>query len=206
MDSLYQLSLLRDRIAQLRAAGEPLTSERAKSAFEEAARLIGCPPDHPNPMLYFLQDLKDLGPQLGNVRGLDLDNLEIITIDVTGLDPHNLTIPDYGDPRHPWLYTLTLMRLDLLERKLRREPERTQERTISAIKPLSVPPRARGRPAKFDADTIARALGCKRESGSNREVAQILYGTQWPTAQQVKNVPSILKHHKKPRKRKKSQG
>lgn len=53
------------------------------------------------------------------------------------------------------------------------------------------PQRKRGRPAKISDELKERALAAK--GGKAR--AQILYGTNYPTPQQIKNVPSILKHY-----------
>jgi hypothetical protein len=55
----------------------------------------------------------------------------------------------------------------------------------------SPPQRKRGRPTEIPDDCKRRALAAR--GGKAR--AQILYGTKYPTAQQVKNVSSILKHY-----------
>jgi hypothetical protein len=51
--------------------------------------------------------------------------------------------------------------------------------------------RKRGRPTKISDELKKKALAAK--GGKAR--AQILYGTNYPTSQQIKNVPSILKHY-----------
>ena len=55
--------------------------------------------------------------------------------------------------------------------------------------------RQRGRPRRFAARQIEDARLAKEAGKTNRDAAVILYG-KYPTAQQVKNVPGILKHHK----------
>jgi hypothetical protein len=54
-------------------------------------------------------------------------------------------------------------------------------------------PRKRGRPSKIPDERKQRALAAK----GNKERAMILYGTTYPTPQQVKNVYSILKNYQK---------
>jgi hypothetical protein len=58
--------------------------------------------------------------------------------------------------------------------------------------------RGRGRPPIANKIKVA-ALAKKVEGASNREVAKVLYHTQHPTLQQVKNVPAILKHFQRKR-------
>ncbi len=57
-------------------------------------------------------------------------------------------------------------------------------------------PRKRGRPQTIPdsrKDEAARA----KASGSNRDAAGVIYATKFPTKQQVKNVSSILREHRK---------
>ncbi len=54
-------------------------------------------------------------------------------------------------------------------------------------------PRKRGRPPIADELKI-KALEAKANGGSNRDAAKELYSTRYPTPQQVKNVPTILRH------------
>jgi hypothetical protein len=54
----------------------------------------------------------------------------------------------------------------------------------------------RGRPAKFPAEVMEKAVAAKEAGQTNRECAKILYATSYPTAQQVKNVSSIFRHYR----------
>jgi hypothetical protein len=58
------------------------------------------------------------------------------------------------------------------------------------VRPIVGTPKKRGRPTRIPAELKLKALQVK--GGTAR--AQILYETNYPTAQQIKNVPSILKH------------
>jgi hypothetical protein len=53
--------------------------------------------------------------------------------------------------------------------------------------------RGRGRPTQISDECKQRALSVK--GGKAR--AQILYHTKYPTVQQIKNVPSILRHYQR---------
>jgi hypothetical protein len=58
--------------------------------------------------------------------------------------------------------------------------------------------RKRGRPQTKSDAKKAEAAQLKAAGGTNRQAAALIYETQYPTTQQVKNVPSILRHfHKK---------
>jgi hypothetical protein len=52
----------------------------------------------------------------------------------------------------------------------------------------------RGRPQNIPDDRKRRALKVKTDGGTNREAARALYDVPYPTPQQVKNVPTILRH------------
>jgi len=54
----------------------------------------------------------------------------------------------------------------------------------------------RGRPQKIPNANKERAAELKAAGGSNKEAAAAIYGIKYPTPQQTKNVPSILKHHR----------
>ena len=71
---------------------------------------------------------------------------------------------------------------------------------------LSAPAqRPRGRPLIISLDRKRQALDAKqRRENTNRDAAKILYGTEHPTLNQVKNVPAILNHYRKSLKDKKS--
>jgi hypothetical protein len=55
-------------------------------------------------------------------------------------------------------------------------------------------PRKRGRPSPIPFERKVLALEAKQAGRSNKEVAQILHGTSYPSDQQVKNVYSILRY------------
>lgn len=67
----------------------------------------------------------------------------------------------------------------------------------TSLAATDVVPRKRGRPAKIDKATKDAALGVKARGGTGREIAKILYKTTYPSSQQVKNAPNILKHYLK---------
>jgi hypothetical protein len=54
----------------------------------------------------------------------------------------------------------------------------------------------RGRPQTISDEKKTAALQLKESGGTNRQAAALLYGTKYPTSQQTKNVPAILRHHK----------
>lgn len=58
-------------------------------------------------------------------------------------------------------------------------------------------PRKRGRPAEIDTVTKEAALAVKARGGTGKEIAKVLYKTPYPSIQQVKNAPNILKHYLK---------
>jgi hypothetical protein len=63
--------------------------------------------------------------------------------------------------------------------------------------PTSTPPpgrRKRGRPQTKSDSKKTEAARLKASGGTNRQAAALIYDTQYPTTQQVKNVPSILRH------------
>jgi hypothetical protein len=57
--------------------------------------------------------------------------------------------------------------------------------------------RRRGRPQKISDERKAEAEALKDSGGTNRDAAAKLYGTSYPTVQQVKNVCSILREYRK---------
>jgi hypothetical protein len=59
------------------------------------------------------------------------------------------------------------------------------------------PAKKRGRPAKIALGKKQSALAARKNGRTWREVAKILYGTHYPTAQQVKNAPNVLKHYER---------
>jgi hypothetical protein len=58
----------------------------------------------------------------------------------------------------------------------------------------AVTKRPRGRPSKIPVERKIAALNCKEQGGSYRDAARILYGTQYPSEQQVKNVSNVLNY------------
>jgi hypothetical protein len=70
----------------------------------------------------------------------------------------------------------------------------------SAAKPVSRPneqptKRKRGRPQEIADEKKVAAEKLKAAGGTNKDAAALLYDTKYPTNQQKKNVPSILRHH-----------
>jgi hypothetical protein len=62
---------------------------------------------------------------------------------------------------------------------------------------LAPPGRAkRGRPQIIPDTWKAEAVALKASGGSNKDAAAKLYGCKYPSAQQVRNVPSILRHYR----------
>ena len=77
-------------------------------------------------------------------------------------------------------------------------PGAYEERTATAPEQRvgqTVRRRARGRPTEISDELKERALQIK----GGKERAKILYQTRYPTVQQVKNVPTILKHFNRKR-------
>src|ERR1035441_3929867 len=57
--------------------------------------------------------------------------------------------------------------------------------------------RGPGRPAKFPEERKRQALEYKLAGGTNSQCAKLLYQTKRPSAQQVRNIPSILRNYRK---------
>jgi hypothetical protein len=55
----------------------------------------------------------------------------------------------------------------------------------------------RGRPQLIPDERKIAAAALKAAGGTNRQAAALLYSAKYPTDQQTKNVPAILKHHLK---------
>ncbi len=55
----------------------------------------------------------------------------------------------------------------------------------------------RGRPPTIPEERKTAAAKLKANGGTNREAAMEIYGSRYPDAQQVKNVPSILRNHQR---------
>jgi hypothetical protein len=66
--------------------------------------------------------------------------------------------------------------------------------------------RKRGRPQTITDEKKSAAAKLKAAGGTNREAAVVLYDTKFPTAQQKKNVPAILRHHQEKSKQSSSPG
>ena len=60
-------------------------------------------------------------------------------------------------------------------------------------------PKKRGRPASIDATRKEAGLAARERLESWKEVAKILYDNKYPTQQQVKNAPNVLKNYKRAR-------
>lgn len=67
--------------------------------------------------------------------------------------------------------------------------------TQISLAPQSGGTKKRGRPQTIPDERKQAALAQKREGGTNRDAAKALYGVRFPTPQQVRNVPSILRYH-----------
>jgi hypothetical protein len=57
--------------------------------------------------------------------------------------------------------------------------------------------RKRGRPAEISIALKEAALAVRARSGTWKEAAKVLYKTPYPTGQQVKNAPNVLKNYQK---------
>jgi hypothetical protein len=55
----------------------------------------------------------------------------------------------------------------------------------------------RGRPSTISDESKTKAAQLKANGGTNKQAAEVLYGTKYPSPQQTKNVSSILKHRQK---------
>jgi hypothetical protein len=57
--------------------------------------------------------------------------------------------------------------------------------------------RKRGRPQKIPDERKAKAAELKAAGGTNKQAAAEIYNTKYPTDQQKKNVPAILRYHQR---------
>ena len=96
------------------------------------------------------------------------------------------------------------LRLKSQRIKIRRSVDRPAPEILAPPRPRRTetgPPRAnrrrRGRPITIPNERKRAALECKAKGGSNRDAAVLLYDKKYPTPQEVKNVPSILRHYEK---------
>jgi len=64
----------------------------------------------------------------------------------------------------------------------------------------------RGRPVIIPEERKQAAVECKANGGTNRDAAKLIYDTRYPTPQQVKNVPAILRNYQQGSKRRNSTG
>jgi hypothetical protein len=74
---------------------------------------------------------------------------------------------------------------------------KTYKKAPAAEKREPPVPRKRGRPAEIDSAIKDAALAVKARGGTGRDIARVLYGKHYPSSQQVKNAPNILKHYLK---------
>ena len=58
-------------------------------------------------------------------------------------------------------------------------------------------PKKRGAPVILPPERKEAAIELKTSGGSNSEAAALIYNTKFPTPQQTKNVPAILRQYKK---------
>lgn len=64
----------------------------------------------------------------------------------------------------------------------------------------------RGRPQTIPDEKKAAAAQLKASGGTNAEIATLIYDTKYPTDQQKKNIPSILRHHEQKSKQSRTAG
>jgi hypothetical protein len=57
------------------------------------------------------------------------------------------------------------------------------------------PQPGRGRPQTITDERKIKAAELKKSGGTNKQAADVIYDTTYPTAQQTKNVSAILRHH-----------
>lgn len=67
--------------------------------------------------------------------------------------------------------------------------------TTAELERQPVGKRKRGRPQTISDAKKAEAAGLKASGGTNKQAAAVLYDTKYPSDQQRKNVPAILRHH-----------
>jgi hypothetical protein len=95
----------------------------------------------------------------------------------------------------------------LEERALEAEGLRATVQTI-VVDPLPVLSpiiRKRGRPQTIPDERKQKAIAVKENGGSNKAAAVELYGVRRPSIQQVKNVPTILRHFRQGMKKSESE-
>jgi hypothetical protein len=80
-------------------------------------------------------------------------------------------------------------------------PQSNRQATDDGGQVQSPGPGRRGRPQTIPDEKKAAAAAKKASGGTNKEAAQLIYDTKYPTAQQVKNVAAILKNHQQKLKR-----
>jgi len=73
------------------------------------------------------------------------------------------------------------------------ENEDPARHTSVALEPVR---KGRGRPQEIPEEKKIAAAGLKASGGSNKDIASVFYDTKFPSTQQKKNVPSILRHHR----------
>ena len=81
-----------------------------------------------------------------------------------------------------------------------RQSAQPESGTVVAQTPTPGPAsvhKKRGRPTTYDTAAKEAALAVKARGGGGKEVAKALYKTPYPSSQQVKNAPNILKQYLK---------
>lgn len=82
---------------------------------------------------------------------------------------------------------------------LRRQSQGDEEDFTASDRPAKDPPVKTKKPGRppIPEERKRKALEAKSQGKSNKQCAQIIYDAPYPTAQQVKNVYSILRYYKK---------
>ena len=62
---------------------------------------------------------------------------------------------------------------------------------------ITPPSKKRGRPLEIDVRRKEAALAARARGESWKEAAKLLYGTSYPSTQQVKNAPNVLNYYKR---------
>jgi len=89
-------------------------------------------------------------------------------------------------------------------RRRKTRPSQMRRKAEKVNSPMPVPQpghRKRGRPQTIPDEMKTAAAELKAAGGTNKEAAALLYNTQYPTDQQRRNVPGILRHYQQRTKR-----
>ena len=81
------------------------------------------------------------------------------------------------------------------------DTEGSKQNLTDDSSPNNVGTKKRGRPQYIPNERKIAAAKVKASGGSNKDAAAVIYQTHYPTDQQKKNVPAILRHHRETSKR-----